>query len=71
MSVNKLFLGVQRINVNNICVAPDKDLCLGNTTVGSRCVRVQSVSGHRLPAMHDIEHRIRGLISLFKQYTGG
>ena len=56
---------------NNICVATDKCLSLSGTTIGSKCVGAQSVSGHRLPATHDIEHRIRELMSLFKQCKGG
>ena len=70
-SVDELFFSLQRVNVSDIHVATNKNLCLSDTTIGSRGVGVQCVGGDRLPVTNDIEHRIRRLVSVFEQCAGG
>ena len=59
----------ERINIGNIGVKANKQLCTGDATAQSRCVRVNGVGSDRLPTTDNIEGRIDSLVCTFYKST--
>jgi hypothetical protein len=49
-NVNKLFVSFDAIDINNLCIDPNKYICKGLQIMGRRGVGIQNIASNRLIA---------------------